>query len=73
MDEKLVSEMVQDLQKAVGYKSIPDHALSFAELLPKSEMTKDALYRALKKVIENGTWRRARRGNVFFYWKALKE
>ena len=71
MDEKLVSEMVQDLQKAVGYEAIPDHAMSFVQLKEESGMSDNAVRNALKINTENGTWAKARRANKTFYWKVL--
>ena len=73
MDDKLVSEMVQDLHDAIGFKSLPEDALQLTDLMEISGLGYDRARTAIKKLVEEGTWKKQRQGNRTFYWKIQEE
>ena len=69
MDEKLMQAMLQDLNDAVGYTPLPEHAKTFDEWKAESPLTEDTLRKALKKCVESGTWIKQRVGRQTYYWR----
>ncbi len=69
MDEKLMQAMIQDLNDAVGYTPLPEHAKTFDEWKAESPLTEDTLRKALKKLVTEGAWTKQRRGRQTYWWK----
>ena len=73
MYDKLVQSMVQDLHDAIGFKSLPEHAVQLKDLQEISGLSYDRTRNSVKKLIEEGTWKKQRQGNRTFYWKVQEE
>ena len=69
MDEKLMQAMLQDLNDAVGYTPLPEHAKTFDEWKAESPLSEDGLRKALKKLVAEGAWTKQRRGRQTYWWK----
>ena len=69
MDEKLMQAMLQDLNDAVGYTPLPEHAKTFDGWKAESPLSEDGLRKALKKLVAEGVWTKQRRGRQTYWWK----
>ena len=69
MDEKLVSELIQDMHDAIGYKPIPEHAAQIKELRDISGLSYEFARKAVAELVASGAWKKGRKGNKSFYWK----
>ena len=73
MDEDLIQSMVQDLHDAIGFKPLPEGAVQLEDLKEISGLSYDRARRSIKKLLEEGTWKKQRKGNQTFYWKVQEE
>jgi len=73
MDDGLLQSMVQDLHDAIGFRPLPEHAMQLTNLQQESGLSYDRVRTSIKKLVEEGTWKKQRQGNKTFYWKVQEE
>jgi len=71
VDEKMAEHMRQDMQEAIGFTPLPEHAVRIQELQEISGMKYEATRKAVNKLVESGEWKRQRYGNATYFWKVI--
>jgi hypothetical protein len=62
--------MIDDIVSALGKPAVPDHAMTFRELMEVTNSGEDTLRRWLRDQIKAGRWIMGRDAGGVFYWQA---
>ena len=70
---EMQQQWIEEIREAMGF-AIPEGALTMAEIIEQSSVDgvkvgRKRLAKWMNEQIENGDWKRGRRGSAVYYWK----